>query len=183
LVPGNQNFLFVFGTRSSKLDEITTALAGRSDFKIAEHVVPPLNDTDIDGLIGVLETNNRLGILTGASSMARRAAFRDQAGRQLLVAMIQATSGEKFEKKAQDEYLELTGTQRYAYALIAMGFTDLVIEADLKRWDIAAIIPIIEGAGGIVTDWSGGTAGAGGNVIASGDARIHAEALAILNAG
>jgi hypothetical protein len=121
LVPGTQDFLFVFGTRSSKLDEITTALAGRSDFKIAEHVVPPLNDADIDGLIGVLEANNRLGILTGASSMARRAAFRDQAGRQLLVAMIQATSGEKFEKKAQDEYLELTGTQRYTYALIALA--------------------------------------------------------------
>jgi myo-inositol-1(or 4)-monophosphatase len=75
------------------------------------------------------------------------------------------------------------GGDCYAYALLAMGFIDLVIETDLKRWDIAAVIPIIEGAGGIVTDWNGRTVHGGGNVIASGDARIHAEALAILNAG
>jgi Mrp family chromosome partitioning ATPase len=121
LLPERKDFLFVFATRSSKLDEITTALRGRADVKIAEHVVPPLNDTDIDGLIGVLEKNNRLGILTGAPTATRRAAFRDQAGRQLLVAMIRATSGEKLEKKAQDEYLELSGAQRYVYALVALA--------------------------------------------------------------
>jgi hypothetical protein len=119
LVPRSKDFLFVFAARSSKLDQITSA-AG-AGLRIAEHVVPPLNDADIDGLIGVLEKNNRLGILTGASGADRRAAFRDQAGRQLLVAMIQATSGENFERKAQDEYLELTGAQRYAYALIAVA--------------------------------------------------------------
>jgi len=117
LVPST-DFLFLFATRSSKLDEITSAV-GSAGPRIAEHVVPPLDDTDIDALIGVLERNNRLGILTGASASTRRAAFRDQAGRQLLVAMIQATSGEKLERKAQDEYLELAGAQRYAYALIA----------------------------------------------------------------
>ncbi|HYM17755.1 MAG TPA: histidinol-phosphatase [Micropepsaceae bacterium] len=74
------------------------------------------------------------------------------------------------------------GGDCYAYALIAMGFVDLVIETDLKRWDIAAIIPIIEGAGGILTDWNGKTADKGGNVVAAGDARIHAEALKILSA-
>jgi myo-inositol-1(or 4)-monophosphatase len=75
------------------------------------------------------------------------------------------------------------GGDCYAYALVAMGFVDLVIETDLKRWDIAAIIPIIEGAGGIVTDWNGKAAGAGGNVVAAGDARIHGQALELLNAG
>jgi hypothetical protein len=119
LVPTTKDFLFLFAARSSKLDEITAAVDGGSRLKVAEHVVPPLNDTDIDGIIAVLEKNNRLGILTGASAGVRRAAFRDQAGRQLLVAMIQATSGEKLERKAQDEYSELTGAQRYAYAIIA----------------------------------------------------------------
>ena len=61
-----------------------------------------------------------------------------------------------------------------------MGFVDLVIETDLKRWDIAPLIPLIEGAGGIVTSWEGKSPIAGGNVVAAGDPRVHAEALKIL---
>jgi myo-inositol-1(or 4)-monophosphatase len=72
------------------------------------------------------------------------------------------------------------GGDCYGYALIAMGFVDLVIETDLKRWDIAPLIPIIEGAGGIVTNWEGRSRSEGGAVIAAGDARVHAEALKIL---
>ena len=72
------------------------------------------------------------------------------------------------------------GGDCYAYALVAMGFVDLVIETDLKRWDIAAIIPIVEGAGGIVTDWNGQPILDGGNILAAGDARVHAQALTIL---
>jgi hypothetical protein len=121
LVPHIPNFLFVFAVRSGKLDQITTAIGGHSGLKIHEHVVPPLTDGDIDALIEVLDKNKRLGILTGASPLERQNAFREQAGRQLLVAMIQATSNEQFEKKAQDEYLELESTQKYPYALIAVA--------------------------------------------------------------
>jgi histidinol phosphatase-like enzyme (inositol monophosphatase family) len=74
------------------------------------------------------------------------------------------------------------GGDCYAYGLVAMGFMDIVVETDLKRWDIAAIIPIVEGAGGIVTDWNGHPITGGGNVIAAGDARVHAQALALLRA-
>jgi len=73
------------------------------------------------------------------------------------------------------------GGDCYGYALVAMGFVDLVIETDLQRWDIAPLIPIIEGAGGIVTDWEGKSMNQGGDVIAAGDARVHAEALKILS--
>ena len=121
LVPHTPNFLFAFAVRAGKLDQITTAIRGHGDFKVHEHVVPPLTDGDIDALIDVLDKNKRLGILTGANPEQRRDAFRKQAGRQLLVAMIQATSDEHFEKKAQDEYLELEGTQKYPYALIAVA--------------------------------------------------------------
>lgn len=69
------------------------------------------------------------------------------------------------------------GGDCYGYALLAMGFVDLVIETELKRWDIAPLIPIIEGAGGIVTSWDGKSPAHGGNVVAAGDARVHAEAL------
>jgi len=73
------------------------------------------------------------------------------------------------------------GGDCYGYALVAMGFVDLVIETNLKRWDVAALIPIIEGAGGIITNWDGRPRTEGGNVIAAGDRRVHAEALKILN--
>jgi len=73
------------------------------------------------------------------------------------------------------------GGDCYGYALVAMGFVDLVIETNLKHWDIAPLIPIIEGAGGIVTNWEGHPRTDGGAVIAAGDARVHAEALKILS--
>ena len=72
------------------------------------------------------------------------------------------------------------GGDCYAYGLLAMGFVDLVVEARLKPWDIQALIPIVQGAGGIVTDWRGGPCTDGGRVIAAGDARAHAAALKIL---
>ena len=72
------------------------------------------------------------------------------------------------------------GGDCYAYALLAMGFIDLVIEAGLKQWDIAALVPIVEGAGGIFTDWNGNAGMKGGTVIAAGDARLHEAALALL---
>lgn len=72
------------------------------------------------------------------------------------------------------------GGDCYGYALLALGGVDLVVEAGLKAYDIAPLIPIIEGAGGIVTDWRGGSAASGGNVVAAGDPRLHAEVLELL---
>ena len=68
----------------------------------------------------------------------------------------------------------------YAYALVAAGHADLVIEAGLQPYDIAAPLALVEAAGGIVTDWQGGSAAAGGRVIAAANASLHAEALAVL---
>jgi histidinol phosphatase-like enzyme (inositol monophosphatase family) len=72
------------------------------------------------------------------------------------------------------------GLDCYAYALVALGQIDLVIEAGLQAYDIQGPQAVIEAAGGIVTDWRGGPAHRGGRVIAAGDARAHAEALALL---
>lgn len=75
------------------------------------------------------------------------------------------------------------GCDCYAYALLASGFVDLVVEAGLKPYDFAALIPVIEQAGGVVTDWSGRsvTMGSDGTLCAAGDSRLHAQALAVLN--
>ena len=72
------------------------------------------------------------------------------------------------------------GCDCYAYCMLAAGHIDLVIEAGLKPYDIVALIPIIEGAGGIVTSWSGGSAESGGAVVACGDPRLHEQVLALL---
>jgi myo-inositol-1(or 4)-monophosphatase len=72
------------------------------------------------------------------------------------------------------------GGDCYAYCMLAAGHVDLVVETELKPHDLVPLIPIIEGAGGIVTTWAGEPAEAGGRVVAAGDRRVHAQALAIL---
>lgn len=72
------------------------------------------------------------------------------------------------------------GMDCYAYALVALGHADLVIEAGLNSYDIQAPIAVIEAAGGIVTDWSGGPVHNGGRAVAAANKALHAEALALL---
>jgi myo-inositol-1(or 4)-monophosphatase len=72
------------------------------------------------------------------------------------------------------------GCDSYAYCMLAMGLVDLVVEAGLHPYDIVALIPIIEGAGGRVTTWSGGPAAGGGRILASGDASLHEKAMSLL---
>jgi inositol-phosphate phosphatase/L-galactose 1-phosphate phosphatase/histidinol-phosphatase len=76
------------------------------------------------------------------------------------------------------------GADCYAYGLLALGFIDLVIEASLKPYDFSAIVPIVEGAGGIATDWQGKplTLASDGRVLVAGDPNAHREALALLAA-
>jgi myo-inositol-1(or 4)-monophosphatase len=73
------------------------------------------------------------------------------------------------------------GGDCYAYCMLAAGHIDLVIETELKPHDILPLVPIIAGAGGIVTAWDGGSPNAGGRIIAAGDARVHEAAMEILN--
>ena len=70
------------------------------------------------------------------------------------------------------------GGDCYNYAMVAMGQIDAVIEPDLNIYDIAALIPIIEEAGGVVTNWQGQRPEPGGNIIACGDQRLHDVLLA-----
>ena len=74
----------------------------------------------------------------------------------------------------------LFGGDCHNYGLLAAGQLDLVMEEGLKPYDWAALVPIIQGAGGVITDWRGQplTLTSEGQVLAAGDARIHAEALA-----
>lgn len=87
---------------------------------------------------------------------------------------------EAFELVSEKARLTRFGMDCYAYALVATGQVDLVIEAGLKAYDIQGPMAVVKAAGGIVTNWSGGPAQNGGQVIAAANATIHAEALAIL---
>ena len=60
------------------------------------------------------------------------------------------------------------------------GQVDLVIETELKPYDVLPLIPIVEGAGGVITSWENGRPHAGGRVIAAGDRRAHAQAMKLL---
>ncbi len=84
--------------------------------------------------------------------------------------------------RAVSSQVKLTryGMDCYAYALLAAGQVDLVIEAGLNAYDIQAPIAVIQAAGGIVTDWQGGPAHHGGRALAAANADVHAAALEIL---
>ncbi|MDO6585971.1 histidinol-phosphatase [Salipiger sp. 1_MG-2023] len=86
-----------------------------------------------------------------------------------------------FEKVKAQAQLTRYGTDCYAYALLAAGHIDLVIEAGLFPYDVGGPIAVIEAAGGIITNWEGGPAHGGGRVLAAANASLHAKALALLN--
>ncbi len=75
------------------------------------------------------------------------------------------------------------GLDCYAFCMLAAGHIDLVIEEGLKPFDIVALIPIIEAAGGVVSDWRGGRAEGGGQIVAAANSEIHREVLALLAPG
>jgi histidinol phosphatase-like enzyme (inositol monophosphatase family) len=81
----------------------------------------------------------------------------------------------------QGARLARAGCDAYAYAMVAAGAVDLVVEAGLKPWDIEAAIPLLEGAGGLVTDWRGEPVGReGGQAAIAGDRALLDEALIAL---
>lgn len=86
-----------------------------------------------------------------------------------------------FHRLAARTRLTRYGMDCYAYALLALGQIDLVVEAGLHAYDIHAPIAVVQAAGGIVTNWQGGAAHNGGQMIAAANPKIHAEALELLN--
>jgi myo-inositol-1(or 4)-monophosphatase len=86
-----------------------------------------------------------------------------------------------FGRVEQAVRLSRYGGDCYAYCMLAAGHVDLVIETELKPYDVLPLVPIIAGAGGVVTTWEGGAPNAGGRIVAAGDKRVHAAALAMLN--
>lgn len=85
-----------------------------------------------------------------------------------------------YDRVEQQVKLARYGTDCYAYAMLAAGNVDLVIETGLQPYDIVALIPVIEGAGGVITTWDGGPATNGGDVIAAANRQLHEKALRLM---
>jgi fructose-1,6-bisphosphatase/inositol monophosphatase family enzyme len=88
-----------------------------------------------------------------------------------------------FERVAERARLVSYGGDCYQYGLLASGSIDVVVEQGLKLWDYAALVPVIEGAGGVITDWEGQPLhdGSDGRVVAVGDPALHGEVVAVLS--
>lgn len=162
-------------------------------------VLIALND-GIRPILGVMDqpfTGERyIGLSNGQSSTAlyqrdgEETAIRTRVCENLANAVMCSTAPDAFGSDDDtalfaelSKQVKLTrfGTDCYGYAMVARGQIDLVVESGLKPYDIQAMIPIVEAAGGIVTNWQGGDCSHGGQVIAAGDKLLHAKALSILS--
>lgn len=131
---------------------------------------------------------------TGHGATFNGVATRVRACAGLAAATLSATTPEMFvttedvkafKRVAASVRMTVYGGDCYAYGLLASGFQDLVIEASLNFYDFAALAPVLTGAGGQITDWQGRALDlySDGRVVAAGDPRLHAEALALLQGG
>lgn len=130
---------------------------------------------------------------TGTATWLRRGG-RDEPARcrdmtALADAIVYCTHPDTLGGGAHEEaFDELTSRTRmlrfggdcYSYCLLALGQVDLVVEGCLQPYDVVPVLPIVTGAGGVMTDWKGGPAERGGRVVAAATAELHARALEIL---
>jgi histidinol phosphatase-like enzyme (inositol monophosphatase family) len=96
--------------------------------------------------------------------------------------IFQGAEADAFERLSRAARNRRFGGDCYCYALLASGHVDLVMEAGLQPYDYLALAPVIEAAGGVITDWDGQplTLASRGRVIAAANARLHREALAVI---
>jgi inositol-phosphate phosphatase / L-galactose 1-phosphate phosphatase / histidinol-phosphatase len=159
------------------------------------------NGTPILGIIDQPVTRERWIGVAGRQTLLNGEPVKAHACSDLAQAYMYSTTPLMFSGATESAHARLRGrvlspqygADCYAYGLLAAGFVDLVAEADLKPWDYLAMVPIVEGAGGVITDWNDKklrwhaadngesiTAWAG-EVLAAGDRRAHAEALKALD--
>ncbi len=96
--------------------------------------------------------------------------------------MFEGAAAAAFERLRSSVRLTRYGADCYAYGLLAAGFVDLVVEANMKPYDYCALVPVVEGAGGVITDWQGKALSlhSDGRVAACGDPHLAEAARAKL---
>jgi myo-inositol-1(or 4)-monophosphatase len=96
-------------------------------------------------------------------------------------ALFDGASADAFAALGRRCLMTRYGGDCYNYAMIAAGFVDVVVESQLKPFDIVPLIPVLEGAGAVVTDWRGRPPLDGGSVVAAATPELHRAALEVLN--
>lgn len=114
----NPRLLVVVEVRSNKVDRVIKQNE-LGQIHPVEITMPNMTDSDIVSIIGVLEKENRLGVLRSETIEQRISAFKKRADRQLLVAMYEATSGRRFAEKVLDELSEIADVDKLIYGLVA----------------------------------------------------------------
>jgi inositol-phosphate phosphatase/L-galactose 1-phosphate phosphatase/histidinol-phosphatase len=125
----------------------------------------------------------RVSTFNGEEVSVRPCAGLDQAWLYATSPQMFEGDFDAFERLRKRTHRTLYGAECIAYGLLTNGYLDLVCEATMKPYDYAALVPVVTGAGGIISDWSGAalTLESDGRVLAAGDADTHALALAVLN--
>lgn len=122
--------------------------------------------------------------LNGAPVTTRACAALDQSWLYATTPdLFDGANRDAFQRLSQAAWRTVYGGDCYAYGLLASGYVDLVCEASLGTYDYCALAPVVEGAGGIITDWAGHTLtlDSDGRVLAAGDKTLHTLALERLN--
>jgi inositol-phosphate phosphatase/L-galactose 1-phosphate phosphatase/histidinol-phosphatase len=144
-------------------------------------------------ILGVIDqpiSRERWAGASGRPTTLNGASIRSRACPMLAAATLFATTPDMFRgqdaasfaRVSADVKLTRFGADCYAYGLLAAGFVDLVLEASLKPYDFCAMVPVVEGAGGVATDWQGDRLhlASDGRILVAGDRRAHDAALALL---
>jgi histidinol phosphatase-like enzyme (inositol monophosphatase family) len=134
-----------------------------------------------------------LGGPSGAQLVSRgeSRAIRVRPCERLTDAVIATTDADLFTAPERGAWTQVRAAARlarfgcdaYAYAMVALGRIDLVAETGLKVWDWSALVPVVEAAGGQITDWTGKPPSGDGRIIAVGDARVREDALVAFRRG
>lgn len=127
----------------------------------------------------------QLAIGDGKSTQLNGKPVRCRPTKQLEEATVLATSLRRRALPGIEELFDRARLARswgdcYGYLLVATGRADLMIDPELKLWDLAALVPIIQGAGGVITDCQGGPAYPAASALAAATPELHAAALAVL---
>jgi histidinol phosphatase-like enzyme (inositol monophosphatase family) len=172
------------------IDGTRAFITGRPTFGVLVALLD--GDTPVVGIIDQPVTNERwIGVAGRPTQFIGPLGGRvgTRACSDLAKAELSATSPEMFGDDLP-RWQSLAGRVRrnswggdcYAFGLLALGQIDVIVECDLKPWDWAALLPVIQGAGGLITDWQGNPprSDGDGRVIAVGDPGLLSEVIATL---
>jgi len=170
------------------IDGTAAFITGRAQFGVL--VALARRGRPILGLIDQPITGERWAGAQGSPTTLNGAPARVRACPELGAATLFTSAPEWFEGRHEAAFLRLKGQVRmccynadcYAFGLLASGFADLAIECALDPYDWCALVPVVEGAGGVISDWRGRRLGleGDGTVLAAGNAGLHQAARELL---